>query len=189
MQVFFTHEAPHIAAKNISFVGQKPNGRKVYLGKKMIIESFQLLAMQLKLDGHVDEAPVGCSPSHQSHESRMWLEASPGNVRWLLDHALALIRLNGCPNGSKLNEDSIRAMSKIIVKNYKLVGPSLPALAMRSTAMDLCERHGISIQDLKTHTGKPKEYYRAKTFEDGTKAYREFLQRKDYYNPLHQLIK
>lgn len=187
MQIFFTHVNPFKAAANITFDGKKPNGKSVRLGKKMTIESFQLLSMQLWLDGHTPEKIIGCPPAHQSHESRMWLDKSHANISWLLYHALGLIRLNGCPNGEKLNSGSINTITQLIRDKYDgVAGVSLPHLAMRSTDLDLCEIYGNKVKTV-THTGNPKEYYLANSLQDACQAYREFLRRKDYFDKDHIL--
>lgn len=185
MQVFFTNVSPKTSAENISFAGKK-NGKTVYLGKKMIIESFQLLSMQLWLDGIENSKIIGIPDSHQSHESRMWLDESPGNVRWLLRHSLALSEIGGAPNGKVLNSSSMALMSKKIENNYSDCEITPPNLAMRQTSLDICSKYG-KLNVGTTYTGKMKCYYKAKTVDDACSAYKAFLKTKDYFNNKHTL--
>ena len=185
MQIFFTNRDPAISARNIHFRFADGSFK---LSKKMTLESFQLLCLQIKQDGICPEPPVGAPNAHISHESRMWLDYSTGNVRWLLDHANELVRLSGCPNGKKLNSDSIRYLNQIITSNYPKDKITPAALAMRSTSLDLCKKYGMIVEDMLTYSGKPKTFFLGKTVDSAVTAYRTFLSRKDYFNPKHAIV-
>jgi len=185
MQVFFTNSDPKISAHNIHFRFADGSYK---LSKKMVLESFQLLCLQIKQDGFCDNPPVGAPAAHISHESRMWLDHSTGNVRWLLDHANALVSLSGCPNGKKLNADSISFLNSTIKRHYPKSPVTPAALAMRSTSLDLCQKYGTLIENALTYTGKPKTFFLGKTIDSTVTAYRTFLSRKDYFNPKHAIV-
>lgn len=181
MQIFFTNKNPIIAADDISFIGHKPDGRKINLGNKMTTESFQLIAFQLYLDGHTKEKLVGSPDSHESHECRIWLGQDPANMQWLLGHAMRLYHIHGPFSGSKINCITVPKIKKLVDKHYAAGMVNPPVLAMRTTRLDLCEKYGQKIHAT-THTGKPKEYFVANDIRSGIDAYVEFLQSKDYYN-------
>ena len=183
MNIFFTSTNPTSAAFNLNHP---------QLLKKMYVEDFQMLCTRYQIRG-IDAPYKAFNPAH---ESSQWIDESIHNYRWLLRHVIANLaiikdRYNLVPKIA--GESPERMLDFLWEKQGELnlpdVGLTLPYLAMKNTAPDLVAKYGTPVELVSPKTGKTNVAYRAKSFHEAVAAYKQFLQRKNYWQPEYTFIK
>lgn len=183
MNIFFTSTNPKIAAINL-------NSPKLY--QKMYIENFQMLCTTYRVRD-IDAPYKSFNPAH---ESRMWLEESASNFRWLIRHTAAILDIYKELRGKlpKIKDQDPSYMFDFLLGNMdKLQLPetkclTVPFLAMKNNAPDLVQKYGEPVELVSPVSGKTNTAWRGKDFTSATAAYKQFLMRKEYWQPEYKFI-
>ena len=163
MNIFFSNQDPRVAARNL-------NHWRVQ--NKMILENCQMMCNVLRYFGK----PAPYKRTHDKHPSNVWLGQSRANLDWLIIHTDELLRIYK----ERYNKDHAGCTHVFTSLVARLESLPLPEVPMTPVYLAIQIKDHPDIIEKYSQQGTNQL---AKSPEDAILAYKEYLQRKSYWQP------